>query len=224
MANVGSLNGKLQSTALGADGVCYADSNGLIQVTSTGSSTQVLTSNGAGVAPTFQNAAVSGIVTINGNSGSVTGSTVTFTGSATGLTFSGSSTTMTLGGKLAVASGGTNATSFTQSNGIVAYNGTSLVNYAGPQIDSSGRLTNTSQPFFYSFCSTNKTNVTGNSVTYTIWGTVAGSSFGNSGNSSVTFSLGTNTYFTWLDVVANSTSNTGAGFYRWPTETQSNTN
>lgn len=61
MTNVGSVNGKLQSTALGADGVCYADASGLIQVTTAGTSTQLLTSNGPGLAPTFQNAPASGV-------------------------------------------------------------------------------------------------------------------------------------------------------------------
>lgn len=51
-------------------------------------------------------------------------------------------------GVLPIANGGANAASFAQSNGIVTYNGTSLVNYAGPQIDSSGRATNTAQPAF----------------------------------------------------------------------------
>lgn len=51
-------------------------------------------------------------------------------------------------GTASIAGGGTNATSFTQTNGIVTYNGTSLVNYAGPQINSSGIQTNTTQPAF----------------------------------------------------------------------------
>lgn len=48
-----------------------------------------------------------GIGTINGDSGSVTGATITFTGTGSGLTFTGASTTMTLGGTLNVAHGGT---------------------------------------------------------------------------------------------------------------------
>jgi hypothetical protein len=64
--------------------------------------------------------------------------------------------------------GGTNASSFTQSNGIVTYNGTSLVNYAGPQIDSSGRQTNTAQPAFFAYPSADISNVTGDGTTYVI--------------------------------------------------------
>lgn len=69
---------------------------------------------------------------------------------------------------LEIAAGGSNASTFTQSNGIVTYNGTSLVNYAGPQISSSGIYTNTSQPAFLANLSSNVDNVTGNNTTYTI--------------------------------------------------------
>ena len=67
-----------------------------------------------------------------------------------------------------IANGGTNATSFTQSNGIVTYNGTSLVNYAGPQISSGGVQTNTSQPAFQAHLSTNAGGVTGDGTDYKI--------------------------------------------------------
>lgn len=69
---------------------------------------------------------------------------------------------------IAINKGGTNATSFTQSNGIVTYNGTSLVNYAGPQIDSSGVFTNASQPAFGAYLSATVTNVTGDNTDYTV--------------------------------------------------------
>lgn len=69
---------------------------------------------------------------------------------------------------IAINKGGTNATSFTQTNGIVTYNGTSLVNYAGPQIDSSGRYTNTTQPAFYAAVPATTANVTGDGTVYTI--------------------------------------------------------
>ena len=71
-------------------------------------------------------------------------------------------------GTVAIAGGGTNATSFTQSNGIVTYNGTSLVNYAGPQINSSGRMTNTSQPAFLAYLANNQAGVTGDGTDYQI--------------------------------------------------------
>lgn len=89
-------------------------------VSGVGTSGQVLTSNGAGALPSWQAAASSGINTINGDSGSVTGSTVTFTGASTGLTFSGASTTMTLGGTLVVSNGGTGTSSFNINGPVIA--------------------------------------------------------------------------------------------------------
>ena len=64
--------------------------------------------------------------------------------------------------------GGTGASTFTQSNGIVTYNGTRLVNYAGAQIDSSGRQTNTSQPSFSTYLQTSTGGVTGDNTVYTV--------------------------------------------------------
>lgn len=66
-------------------------------VSGLGSAGQLLTSNGAGALPTWQNAPSSGITTINGNTGSVTGSTITITGTQGSANFSGSGTTLTLG-------------------------------------------------------------------------------------------------------------------------------
>jgi hypothetical protein len=57
-------------------GVVYFDGTRLVDTT-VGTAGQILTSNGAGVAPTFQAAPASGIQTINGDTGSVTGSAVT---------------------------------------------------------------------------------------------------------------------------------------------------
>ena len=94
-------NGGTNATSMAnTDGVVYYDGTRLV-TTTVGTATQVLTSNGAGLAPTFQTAATSGITTINGDSGSVTGSTVTINGNGStnaGATvkFSGSGTTLTL--------------------------------------------------------------------------------------------------------------------------------
>jgi hypothetical protein len=160
--------GRASSTAYAV--ICGGTTSTAAQqsIASVGTSGQVLTSNGAGALPTFQ-AAASSSITITGDSGGgLTGTSFTFTGGSTGLTFAGSGTTETLGGTLAIANGGTNATSFTQSNGIVTYNGTRLVNYAGPQINSSGVHTNTAQPAFLVYQSTSPTNVTGDGTTYTL--------------------------------------------------------
>lgn len=69
---------------------------GALQVASTGLSTSgyVLTSNGASSLPSFQ-AAAGGVSTIDGDSGSVTGSTITITGGSSGAVFTGSGTTLT---------------------------------------------------------------------------------------------------------------------------------
>lgn len=106
-------------------------STGALQsIAGVGSSGNVLTSNGAGALPTFQAPAASSI-SITGNSGgALTGNSFTFTGGTTGLTFAGAGTTLTLGGTLAIANGGTNATSFATTDGTVYYDGTRLVTTA----------------------------------------------------------------------------------------------
>ena len=111
------------------DGVVYYDGTRLV-TTTVGTATNVLTSNGAGVAPTFQAVPASSI-SITGNSGgALTGNAFTFTGGTTGLTFAGAGTTETLGGTLAIANGGTNATSMANTDGVVYYDGTRLVTTA----------------------------------------------------------------------------------------------
>jgi hypothetical protein len=92
--------------------VVLCDNAGKLAPISSSTAGFVLTSNGSAT-PSFQAAAVSGITTLDGDSGSATGSTVTLTGSTTGLTFSGASATVTLSGTLNVAHGGTGDTSLT---------------------------------------------------------------------------------------------------------------
>lgn len=70
-------------------------------------------------------------------------------------------------GTVPIAAGGTNATSMTTSNGIIKYNGTSLVTSTAT-IDSSNRQTNTSQPCFLARVSGTPSNVTGDGTTYTM--------------------------------------------------------
>jgi hypothetical protein len=74
----------------------------------------VLTSNGTGADPSFQaNPGSTAIQTIDGNTGSASGTTVTLSGGTTGLTYSGSGSTLTLAGTLDVVNGGTGDTSLT---------------------------------------------------------------------------------------------------------------
>ena len=77
-----------------------------------GTTGQILTATTSGT-PSWENAAASGITTIDGDSGSVTGSTVTISGGTTGLTTSGSGTTMDLTGTLIVGNGGTGVATMT---------------------------------------------------------------------------------------------------------------
>jgi len=99
----------------------------------TGTSGQVLTSNGAS-APTWQNIAGSGTVT-----------SIDVSGGTTGLTTSGGPVTgagtITLAGTLAVANGGTGAVTLT---GYVKGNGTSAMTASAtiPTTDLSGTITN----------------------------------------------------------------------------------
>lgn len=86
-------------------GVNYFDGTRLV-TTAVGTAAQVLTSNGAGVAPTFQ-AGDGGIVTIAGDSGSATGATVTLTGGTTGAVFTGGAATVTQTFVGITANGGT---------------------------------------------------------------------------------------------------------------------
>lgn len=86
---------------------------GPLQSVGTGTAGYVLTYVSSTSLPTWQAASGSGIVTIDGDSGSVTGSTIEITGGTTGLVFTGSSATLTMSGTLAVKDGGTSTTSFT---------------------------------------------------------------------------------------------------------------
>jgi hypothetical protein len=109
-------------TALGAA------TNGQIPIGSTGNDPVLATitqgsgisiSNGAG-SITIASSISQGIVTINGDSGSVTGTTVTLTGGSTGLVCTGSSSTMTVGGTLVASNGGTGQSSYTTGDMLYA--------------------------------------------------------------------------------------------------------
>ena len=116
------VEGGTGSTSFGTtDGTVYYNGTNLV-ATATGTAGQLLTSNGAGVAPTFQTAAASSITITGDSGGGLTGNSFTFTGDTTGLTFAGAGTTETLGGTLVVGHGGTGATTLT---GVLTGNGTS---------------------------------------------------------------------------------------------------
>lgn len=96
---VSIANGGTNATSMATtDGVVYYDGTRLV-TTAVGTATNVLTSNGAGVAPTFQ--AASGSITLTGNTGGgLTSSSFTITTGASNAngtaTFAGSGSTLTL--------------------------------------------------------------------------------------------------------------------------------
>src|SRR5262249_28789753 len=69
---------------------------------------------------------VTQITTINGNSGKITGPTVTISGGSTGLTFTAATNTITLGGVLIAANGGTGQSSYTKGDLLAASAATTL--------------------------------------------------------------------------------------------------
>jgi hypothetical protein len=104
---IGNASGSLTSVAVGTTG-------------------QVLTGVTGGD-PVFAAPAASSISITGDSGGALTGNAFTFTGGSTGLTFAGVGTTETLGGTLAIANGGTNATSMTNTFGVNYFDGTRLV-------------------------------------------------------------------------------------------------
>lgn len=80
----------------------------------------------------------------------------------------GGSTTISLITPVSIANGGTNATSMSTSTGIVKFDGTRLVTSTTAEIDSSNRITNTSQPSFFVYLNTGVINVTGDGTVYSV--------------------------------------------------------
>jgi hypothetical protein len=158
----------LGSIAASANGVLISSATNVPSWLAAGTTGQILTAT-TGSPATWASPATATITITGDTGGALSNSSFTFTGGTTGLKFGGSGSTETVSGTLAIANGGSNATSFTQSNGIVTYNGTRLVNYAGPQLSSGGVYTNTSQPCFNAVLSASTSaNVTGDGTTYTV--------------------------------------------------------
>ena len=107
-----SANNTIGGVTAGDYGVLISSSSGVPSWLANGTTGQILTATTSGT-PSWENAAASGITTIDGDSGSVTGSTVTISGGTTGLTTSGSGTTMDLTGTLIVGNGGTGVATMT---------------------------------------------------------------------------------------------------------------
>lgn len=95
---------------LTSNGVLFGGGTGPIEATAVGSSGQVLTSNGAGLAPTFQAGSGSGITSLNAQ----TGATQTFTNMANGVTITsaGNAHALGLAGQIPTGNGGTGLSSY----------------------------------------------------------------------------------------------------------------
>ena len=91
-------------------GVLISSSTGVPEWLANGTTGKVLTATTSGT-PSWESP--SGIVTLDADSGSATGSTVTISGGTTGLTTSASSATMDLTGTLIVGNGGTGVATMT---------------------------------------------------------------------------------------------------------------
>lgn len=67
--------------------------------------------------------------------------------------------------------GGSNTTTFTNTDGVVVFDGSALTNYAGPIVDSSGFFLSTTQPVVIAYQSADSVaNVTGDGTVYTYVG------------------------------------------------------
>ena len=67
-----------------------------------------------------------------------------------------------------ISKGGTKASTFSTTNGIVSYNGTSLISSTTATIDANNYYTNSAHPAFFAFKSTPTNNVTGTGTIYNI--------------------------------------------------------
>ena len=125
-----SANNTVGGVTAGDYGVLISSSSGVPSWLANGTTGQVLTATTSGT-PSWANAAAGGITTIDGNSGSVTGSTITVSGSGI-ISTSGSGSTLSLAitNPIPIANGGTNATSMATADGVVYYDGTRLVTTA----------------------------------------------------------------------------------------------
>jgi len=123
-------NGGTNATSMtNTFGVNYFDGTRIV-TTTVGTAGQVLTSNGAGVAPTYQ-AASGGITSITGDSGAAqSGPAITLTGGTSGGTFAGAANTLTL----AFTELNLPATS-DSSHGVININGTPVLQAFGANTD-----------------------------------------------------------------------------------------
>ena len=132
---LGVASGGTGSTTFAQGGILYGDTTGPVQATAVGSAGQILTSNGAGVAPTFQAAAGSGITSLN----ALTDPTQTFTNMANGVTITsaGNAHALGLAGQIPTGNGGTGLSSY-QIGDLIYATGANTLNQRG--IGTSGQF------------------------------------------------------------------------------------
>lgn len=95
------------------DGVVYYDGTRLV-TTAVGTAAQVLTSNGAGVAPTFQSAAGGGVTSITGDTGGAITGALNITGGSSGALFNTSASNITESFHFLAMSDSTSTTGYIQ--------------------------------------------------------------------------------------------------------------
>lgn len=86
----------------------------------------------------------------------------------TGIVKGNSTSALTAASPVTIADGGTNATTFGTTDGIVTFNSASLVTSSSALIDSSGRYTNTTQPCAIVALANTASNATGDGTGFTI--------------------------------------------------------
>ena len=121
---LGVASGGTGSTTFAQGGILYGDTTSPVAATAVGTAGHVLTSNGAGAAPTFQATQDTGITSLNGE----TGATQTFTNMANGVTITsaGNAHALGLAGQIPVANGGTGLGAYTAGDLLYASGATTL--------------------------------------------------------------------------------------------------
>ena len=139
------------TTAIG-DVLIATAANTITAVTGAATATWVLTANGAGTSPTFQANTGGGIGTLNGDSGSATGATVTIAGTASQITTAGAGATLTISipSSPSLAGTVTAATGLTVTSGNVTATSGNLVITAATT-SAVGQITQAAKRIFHTY-------------------------------------------------------------------------
>lgn len=162
-----------KTTAIG-DILVATAANTITAVTGAATSGWVLTANGAGTSPTFQAASGGGIGTLDGDSGSATGATVTIAGTSNQISTVGAGSTVTI----SLPSSVTISNSFTMTDGSLIV-GNNISGISASDVDfkksrAGGVITSGDNLGFVTFQGYDGTNyIIGSQITSTNSGTVA---------------------------------------------------